>query len=416
MAKEDLFLEQLDVKTAFLHGDLEEEIYMIQPQGFEVQGKEKMVCKLQRSLYGLKQAPRQWYKKFDSFMGNNGFLRCQADHCCYVKIFGDSYIILLLYVDDMLIAGGCKREIDKLKRELSKEFAMKDLGAAKQILGMRIKRDNGVLKLSQEEYVKKVLSRFNMDGSKPVSTPLACHFKLSKDQSPTTEQDRAQMDKVPYASAIGSLMYAMVCTRPDIAHAVGVVSRYMSNPGKQHWEAVKWILRYLRGTADYALCFKKSDLGLEGFVDADMARDVDGRKSTMGYVYTLGGTAVSWVSKLQKIVALSTTEAEYVAMTEASKEMVWLQSFLEELGHKQVKSVLHCDSQSAIHLARNPVYHARTKHIQVRYHFIRSALEDGVLVLEKILGSQNPADMLTKTVPIEKLKLCATSVGLLRRE
>ena len=293
---------------------------------------------------------------------------------------------------------------------------MKDLGAAKQILGMRIKRDNGVLKLSQEEYVKKVLSRFNMDGSKPVSTPLACHFKLSKDQSPTTEQDRAQMDKVPYASAIGSLMYAMVCTRPDIAHAVGVVSRYMSNPGKQHWEAVKWILRYLRGTADYALCFKKSDLGLEGFVDADMAGDVDGRKSTTGYVYTLGGTVVSWVSKLQKIVALSTTEAEYVAVTEASKEMIWLQSFLEELGHKQVKSVLHCDSQSAIHLARNPVYHARTKHIQVRYHFIRSALEDGVLVLEKILGSQNPADMLTKTVPIEKLKLCATSVGLLRRE
>ncbi|PON33692.1 hypothetical protein PanWU01x14_350640, partial [Parasponia andersonii] len=242
----------------------------------------------------------------------------------------------------------------------------------------------GVLKLSQEEYVKKVLSRFNMNGAKPVSTPLASHFKLTKEQSPSTEQERAYMAKVPYSSAIGSLMYAMVCTRPDIAHAVGVVSRYMSNLGKQHWEAVKWILRYLRGTSNMSLCFKKSDMGLQGYVDADMAGDVDGRKSTTGYVFTLGGTAVGWVSKLQKIVALSTTEAEYVAVTEASKELIWLQSFLEELGQNYGKSTLHCDSQSAIHLAKNPGYHARTKHIQVRYHFIRSALEDGVLVLEKI--------------------------------
>ena len=143
-----------------------------------------------------------------------------------------------------------------------------------------------------------------------------------------------------------------------------------------------------------------------------MVGDLDGRKSTTGYVYIMGGTAVSWVSKLQKIVALSTTEAEYVAVTEASKEMIWLKSFLEELGHSQEESVLHCDSQSAIHLAKNPAFHARTKHIQVRYHFIRTTLEDGALSLEKILGSKNPADMMTKTVTIDKLKLCSASVGL----
>lgn len=413
VVKEDLHLQQMDVKTAFLHGDLDEEIYMWQPQGFELKGKEELVCKLQKSLYGLKQAPRQWYKRFDSFMKSNNFVRCEADHCCYIKRFDNSYIILLLYVDDMLIAGASLHEIDRLKRELSEEFAMKDLGAAKQILGMRIFRDREVLKLSQEEYVKKVVSRFKLYDAKPVTTPLAGHFRLSKDQSPSTEEEKDYMATVPYASAIGSLMYAMVCTRPDIAHAVGVVSRFMSNPGKQHWEAVKWILRYLKGSSGFTLCFRKSDLGLNGYVDADNGGDVDSRKSTTGYVYTLGGTAISWVSKLQKVVALSSCEAEYVAVTEAAKEMMWLQPFLRELGQNYDGSVLHCDSQSAIHLAKNPVYHGRTKHIQVRYHFIRSALEDGVLALEKIPGSQNPADMLTKAVTSEKLKLCATSVGLL---
>ena len=180
----------------------------------------------------------------------------------------------------------------------------------------------------------------------------------------------------------------------------------MNNPRKQNWEVVKWILRYLRGTSDIALCFRKSTLGLQGYVDADMAGDIDGRKSTTRYVFTLGGTAVSWISKLQKIVALSTTEAEYVTVTEASKELIWLQSFLEELGQNYGKSTLHCDSQSVIHLAKNHVYHAQTKHIQVRYHFICSALEDGTINLEKIHSSQNPADMLTKMATIDKVKLC----------
>jgi len=412
VAQEDLHLQQMDVKTAFLHGDLDEEIYMKQPEGFEIKGKESLVCKLKRSLYGLKQAPRQWYKRFDNFIKGVGFLRCEADHCCYFKTLEESYLILLLYVDDMLIVGADLHEINSLKTKLSEEFAMKDLGEARQILGMRISRSKEGLKLSQEEYVKKVLKRFNMDDAKPVSTPLASHFRLSREQSPKTEDEMACMDKVPYASAIGSLMYAMICTRPDIAHAVGVVSRFMSNPGKEHWEAVKWIFRYLKGNPSLSLRFTKSKTGLQGYVDADNGGDVDSTKSTTGYVYTFGGTAICWVSKLQKIVSLSSCEAEYVAVTEATKEMIWLQSFLEELGHGQEKSVLYCDSKSAIDLAKNPVYHARTKHIHRRYHFIRSALEDEMLVLEKIPGSKNPADMLTKVVPYDKLRLCVTSVGL----
>ena len=180
---ENLHLEQLDVKTIFLHGNLEEDIYMIQLEEFIVQGQENLVYKLRKSLYGLKQARRQWYKKFDNFMHRIWFKRCETDYCCYVKFFDNSYIILLLYMDDMLIAGSSIEEINDLKKQLSKQFAMKDLGAAKQILGMRIIRDkvNGTLKLSQSKYVKKVLNRFNMNEAKPVSTPLGSHFKLSKE-------------------------------------------------------------------------------------------------------------------------------------------------------------------------------------------------------------------------------------------
>ncbi|KAE8704670.1 hypothetical protein F3Y22_tig00110447pilonHSYRG00005 [Hibiscus syriacus] len=393
-AAENLHLEQLDVKTAFLHSDLEEEIYMRQPEGFIE--ADKKICRLKKSLYGLKQAPRQWYKKFDSFMSSSGFTRCQAGHCCYIK--------RLRHARDY-----------KLEAKIVKAVCYEGSGSCKADSWDEDQERHKVrdFDIIQAEYINKVLSRFNMQDAKPVSTPLGVHFRLSKEQSPKTEEERAHMVKVSYASTIGSLMYAMVCTRPNIAQAVGAVSRYMNNPGKVHWEVVKWILRYLRGTTNKALCFKGGDMILTGYVDADLAGNVDIRRSTTGYVYTLRGTAVSWVSQLQKIVALSTTEAEYVAITEASKEMVWLQSFLEELGKKQENNVLYCESQSAIHLAKNPSFHSRTKHIQLRYHFIRSLLEDEILKLEKISGAQNPADMLTKTVTTDKLKLCSTSVGML---
>ncbi|KAL2234657.1 UNVERIFIED_CONTAM: Retrovirus-related Pol polyprotein from transposon TNT 1-94 [Sesamum indicum] len=376
VATDNLELQQMDGKTAFLHGDLEEEICMVQPEGYN--GDDQEVCRLKKSLYGLKQAPRQWYRKFDNFMLEIGFSRCNADHCCYVKRFDEFFIILLLYVDDMLIAGSNVKEINRLKDQLSRKFDMKDLGEATQILGMKITRDKGTGKLwlSQSDYIEK-------------------------------------MRVTPYASAIGSLMYAMICTRPDIAHAVGVVSRFISNPGVMHWEAVKWIFRYLKGTKDRALVFGKGKLTLFGFVDANFAgSDYDRRRSTTGYVFTYGGTAVSWVSKLQKVVTLSTTEAEYVAVTKAAKELIWLQHFLGELGKPQADVILHSDSQSAIHLAKNPAFHSRTKHIEIKYHFIRQLLEKKALQLEKIQREKNPADMLTKAVAMEKLKLCTASTGL----
>jgi len=220
------------------------------------------------------------------------------------------------------------------------------------------------------------------------------------------------MSKVPYASAVGNLMYPMVCTKPDIAHAVGVVSRFLSNPGKEHWEGVKWILIYLKSTSKMHLSFKRSNLTLQGFSDADLGGDLDGRKSTTGYIFTLGGTAISWKSKLQGRVSLSTTEAEYIVISEAAKEMIWFKNLLRELGKGQDEPSLFSDTQSAICLPKNPILHSRCKHIELKYHFIRNLINDGDLILLKIPSAENPVDMLTKTVTTTKLRLCIASTGL----
>ncbi|KAM2012453.1 hypothetical protein ACFX1T_024318 [Malus domestica] len=415
----DLELAQLDVKTAFLHGDLEEEIYMYQPEGFKVAGKENWVCKLKKSLYGLKQSPRQWYKGFDGFMIGQKYTRSHYDHCVYFRKLQDgTFIYLLLYVDDMLIACKSKVEIERLKTQLSNEFEMKDLGEARKILGMEIERDRakGKISLCQKQYLKKVLQRFRMNENlKPVSTPLASHFKLSASMSPKTVEESQYMAQIPYANVVGSLMYVMVCTRPDISQAVSIVSRYMHNPGKGHWQAVKWILRYILGTVDVGLLFQQDKVTgqcVVGYVDSDYAGDLDKRRSTTGFVFTIAGGPVSWRSILQSTVALSTTEAEYMAVTEAIKEAIWLQGLPDDLGVQQDHVDVHCDSQSAIHLAKNQVHHARTKHIDVRFHFVREVIDEGDILLQKIGTADNPANMLIKPVSLHKFKHYLDLIGI----
>ncbi|GJZ87724.1 hypothetical protein Tco_0659334 [Tanacetum coccineum] len=204
------------------------------------------------------------------------------------------------------------------------------------------------------------------------------------------------MSRVPYASVVESLMFAMIYTRPDIAHGVGVVSRYMAKPGREHWEVVKRILRYIKGTSDVALCFEESDVIVKGYVDSDYACDLDGSKSTTGYVFTLYGRTVSWVSKLQSVVAMSATEAEYVVAAQASKEAVGLKMLLEELGHEQEKITLFYDNLYALYLARNPTFHSKTKHIRVQYHFIHEKVEEGTMDMQNIHTTDNVADYLTK--------------------
>ena len=210
-------------------------------------------------------------------------------------------------------------------------------------------------------------------------------------------------------------MYAMVTTRPDISHAVGVVSRYMANPGKEHWAAVKWVLRYLRGTSSYCITFDGCSDKVCGYVDSDFAGDLDKRRSTSGYVFTFAGGPISWMSKLQSIVALSTTEAEYVSASHACKEAVWLKGLLGELGQFQKIVNIFCDSQIAIHLAKNPAYHSKTKHIPVKYHYVRHVIDEGEVILEKVHTKKNCADMFTKPVTLEKLRWCIASLGLQER-
>ncbi|GAA0162317.1 transmembrane signal receptor [Lithospermum erythrorhizon] len=258
VAHQDLELDQLDVKTAFLHGELEEEIYMTQLDGFQEPEKEDYVCRLKKSLYGLKHSPRQWYKKFDSYMLEIGYLRSPYDSCVYYnKVKDESFIYLVLYVDDMLLGVVNKSDIQKLKGLLSAKFDMKDLGTAKKILGMEIYRDRSQRKLflSQKGYIEKILSRFGMAFAKPIDTPSASNAHLSVEFAPKSSEEKEYMSYVPYVSAVGSLMYAMVCTRLDLAHTVSVVSRFMEEPRKEHWQAVKRIFRYLRGTSDVSLSY-----------------------------------------------------------------------------------------------------------------------------------------------------------------
>jgi hypothetical protein len=292
---------------------------------------------------------------------------------------------------------------------------MKYFGDAKKILGMEIVRDRnkGHLYQHQTRYIEKVLKRFSMDSAKKVSTPLAFHFRLSKDLCPRTKQEEEDMRGIPDINIVGSITYAMVCSRPDIAQAVSMVSRYMENPGKQHWDAVKWLLRYLKGTSDVCLKFGIDNNGLIGYCDSDFASVLDSRKSTSGMVFTLGGTAFSWMSLLQEVTALLTTEAEYIAAEESFKEAKWLKGLIGELCPRLNSICVHCDSQSAIHLAKNQnTFHRRTKHIDVKYNFIRDEIEKGRVLLDKIATEDNPVDMMTRPLPYPKFSLCVDLVGL----
>ncbi|KAG7598335.1 Reverse transcriptase RNA-dependent DNA polymerase [Arabidopsis suecica] len=415
VAQEDLELEQLDVKTAFLHGELKEKIYMAPPEGYESMFKPNEVCLLNKSLYGLKQAPRQWNEKFDNYMTEIGFTRSNYDSCAYIKVLEEgSVMFLLLYVDDMLVAAKDKEAISQLKRELSIKFEMKDLGPAKKILGMQIIRDrpNGALWLSQGDYLNKILVTYNMEEAKLVTTPLGAHFKLSAATEEALAKDEEFMKSVPYSNAVGSIMYAMIGTRPDLAYPVGVISRYMSQPAKDHWLAVKWVMRYIKGTLDTKLCYKRNaDFKIVGYCDADHGADRDKRRSITGLVFTIGGNTISWKSGLQRVVALSSTESEYMSLTEAVKEAVWLKGLLKEFGYEQKKVEIFCDSQRAIALAKNNVHHERTKHIDVKYHYIREVIANGDVEVLKISTEKNPADIFTKVVPVSKFK---TALDLLR--
>eukprot|EP00253_Pinus_taeda_P034735 PITA_34735 len=275
--------------------------------------------------------------------------------------------------------------------------------------------------LEEEIYMNRsegfaVKGKKEMDG-KPVKVPIPVGVRLSVEQCPKTQEEEEDMSRVPYASAVGSLIYAIVCTKPNIAHVVGVLSMFTSKPRKEHWTVVKRLFRYLHGTSDYGLCHQGRQgldrvLDIRGFVDVEWAGDLDQKRSTSRYVFNLFGGAVSWMSKKQFVVALSTTEVEYMAVTHASKEVVWLQRLCSSMGLVHGAIRIDCDSQNAIFLAKNPAYHSKTNHIDVQYHFVRDMIEDKKVLLVKVDTFHNTIDALTKSVSSEKFSWCRETIGV----
>jgi len=398
-------LHQMDVKTAFLNGDLEEDVYMDQPVGFAEEGKEHMVCKLKRSIYGLKQDSRQWYLKFNDTIVSFGFKENTVDQCIYLKVSGSKFILLILYVDDILLATNDLGLLIETKRFLSNNFEMKDMGEAYYVIGIEIFRDRsqGLLGLSQNAYINKVLERFKMDKCSASPVPIQKGDKFSLMQCPKNDLERKQMENILYASVVGSLMYAQTCTRSNISFAVGMLGGYQSNPGLEHWKTAKKVLRYLQGTKNHMLTYRKSDhLEVIGYTDSDFFGCVNTRKSTFGYVYLLAEGAISWKSVKQSVIAASTMEAEFMACFEATVQANWLRNFISGLGvvgsiSKPLK--IYCDNSAAVFFSKNDKYSKGAKHMELKYFVVKEEVQKRKVSIEHISTDLMIVDPLTKGLP-----------------
>ncbi|MCW4346512.1 MAG: reverse transcriptase domain-containing protein [Candidatus Thiodiazotropha endolucinida] len=375
-AQHDLILHQMDVKTAYLNAPIDCEIYMEQAEGFEVPGKEdRLVYKLNKSLYGLKQSGRNWNSLLHSYLQANKFAQSPTDHCVYIQRVEKDIVMIVVWVDDLIIAASNESLLTETKQMLKDKFNMKDLGKLSYFLGIDFKQENGLVKMNQKRYLLKILDRFEMVDCKPRSTPSELKIDC---------MDSNPVDPRKYREVVGSLIYAMTCTRPDICWVITRLSQYLSKPLQSHWVAIKHVLRYIRGTLDYELCYKKctDGLALIGYSDADWASSEDDRRSTSGYCFSLTGTGplISWKSRKQQTVALSSCEAEYVALAAAVQEGLYLKQWFESVEGivEQGPVLIFEDNQGTIALSCNPVGRQRSKHIDIRYHFIREVLKKGI--------------------------------------
>jgi hypothetical protein len=369
-------------------------VYVQQPPGYIKVGEEDKVLRLRKALYGLRQAPRAWNAKLDDSLSSLGFKRCPSDYAMYRRGSGDSLLIVGVYVDDLVITGMNTKEIDKFKQQMTELFSMSDLGKLSFYLGIEVAQERDRTTLCQASYAKKLLKRAGLSDCNPCTTPMEARLKLSK------EGAGDPVDKVLFRSIIGGLRY-LTHTRSDITFAVSYLSRFMEAPATDHYAAVKHLLRYVAGTLDYGCAYTrgKENLELTGYSDSDHAGDINDRKSTTGVIFFLGRSPVSWQSQKQRVVAISSCEAEYMAATTAACQGIWLARLLGEmLNEKPVKPKLLVDNKSAISLSKNPVFHERSKHIDIRYHFIRECVELGSIDIDYIRSSDQLADVLTKAL------------------
>ena len=390
---------------------LEEEVFMRQLKGFVEKGEQHLVCRLKQSLYGLKQSPRCWNSTLDAHLKDMGYVQSTNDPCIYTTTDGELSIIGV-YVDDFVIAGKSSERIKQVKAAISQKFDVKDLGELHYFLGVQVVQNHteGTVWIGQPTFTEAVLRKYGMDESKYVKTPVSVNCKLLK-----ASEECEVVDQGLYQSAVGSLLYLATRTRPDIAFAVNNVARFCSKPTKEHWMAVKRVFRYLRGTTQLGLLYTKEVESnvLIGYSDADWGGDCNDYKSTSGYLFMIGGTVVTWKSKKQSAVALSTAEAEYMALSSTAQEAVWLRELTSDLGNPQRQPTLIMeDNQSAISMAKNPQFHGRTKHINIKYHFVRKQVNDNNICLEYCPTEDMLADILTKGIGPEKCERLRRMCGM----
>lgn len=403
-----LLAEQLDVKNAFLHGSIKEEIYIKVPDGLKIEQtcKEPMVCKLNKSLYGLKQAPMEWNSRFDTFIQAKDFKQTLSDKCLYIN--NTCGTILLLYVDDIILTGSSQETLNKWKSTLKSEFKMSDLGPLNLFLGIKIDRTKDGMYLTQSQYILNILKRFGMENCNAASTPL----ELDPSQEVNGE---CILGIKPYRELIGCLSYLSLTTRPDISVAVNFYSRFQSNATNTQWIGLKRILRYLKGTMEVGLFFKqKSDVPtLVGYADADFAgKTTVDKKSTSGYLFELYGNIVLWTTKKQTAVAQSSTEAEYVSLGTAVMSLIWLRRLILELGGVIKGSVrIYEDNQSTIHCLKR-WEEKRLRHVDTKYHIVKDMYKKGIIDVIYIPSSNQKADVLTKPLGGSKFKIMCKNIGL----
>lgn len=367
-------------------------------------GKEHLVYKLVKALYGLRQAPRAWYAKLSRCLEELGFSRCPYEHAVYIKRVGEDVLIIGVYVDDLLVTGTKVSIIEEFKAQMNKRFDMRNLGKLSYYLGIEVEQGCGYVELRQTAYAKKVLEKAGMLECNPTKYPMDPKESLTKDEGGKL------VDTTQFKSIVGGLRY-LVHTRPNIAYSVGIINRFMEKPTIQHQNAAKRILRYIKGTLEFGLIYTKDGNNniLSGYSDSDLAGHVDDRRSTGAMAFYLNERLVTWVSQKQRCVALSSCEAEFMAATADACQAIWLRNLLGQITGKDVGPVvLHIDNKSAIDLAKNPVFHERSKHIDIRYHFIRECMERGEIIVKHISTERQRADVLTKalaTVKFERMRL-----------
>lgn len=381
---------------------------MNQPKGFEARGQEDKVCLLKKSIYGLKQASRLWNQTVHKIVVQLGYTQSKYEPCVYFKVKMKKMTIITLYVDDFFIFSNDNEEKLKLKNRLKQEFKIKDLGELSYALGLRFTRDkktNGY-RIDQKHYIEDMLKKFNMEDCKPAATPVDVSLMKEKGSIITN---------VPYQSLIGSLMYLCVNTRPDISFITSYLSQFNTEHTDIHWKMAKRVLRYLKGTLEVGLTYKPIRKSIEGFSDSDFANNTADRHSYSGYVFTHAGGPISWISRKQKCIALSSCEAEYVALSEATRESIFLQNFYSEiLAKKKIQQmIINGDNQSALKLTENHVFHDRLKHIDIKYHFVREQVEKDRIQLKYLSTEEMLADIFTKGLGKVKHNKCLQGLGML---